>query len=476
MGLHRDGQAYGLSPVDTHVRRLIWHQLCFLDIRTCEAQGPRPVIRRDEYDTKLPLNCDEMELTHVSPGPVNSDHWTTNTISIIRFEVNEMMRIVWTDRRRLEARKTTLTAVLTKVEHFRRKMSEKYDHMLDMENPLQRYARVVMHLLTYRLHVMVLHPYHSNAASAMPPKLSHLLITSGVLTVELAIQLETNANFEPWKWYLGAYFQYQIALLLATEVYFNPKSREAGRIWFCLDYVFGLDPRLTPEAKSITLLGEISDKTNVYMRMRKMRGPTEVAQAVPAHHVVSGAAEERLKKQQKQQQQLDRLCFNQTPTSQVPPAPVQAPLSYTGREAEQNQVHPLMPAQAQASPVAPKNSLAQQIPLPRMVFAGVCDGQALWTHPPIHQHGSPSNSDTASISAHPATAVAAQQDTIMNTIDWVGFSLVFPSTTPSERDGLGFLFQELPFVLTTTTPRAGCYEQVVPDRPTDRRIQCSGIP
>ena len=46
MGLHRDGETYGMNPLETQVRRLIWYQLCFLDIRTCEAQGPRPTIRR----------------------------------------------------------------------------------------------------------------------------------------------------------------------------------------------------------------------------------------------------------------------------------------------------------------------------------------------------------------------------------------------------------------------------------------------
>ena len=31
-------------------------QLCFLDIRTCEATGPRPQIHKEDYDTRLPLN------------------------------------------------------------------------------------------------------------------------------------------------------------------------------------------------------------------------------------------------------------------------------------------------------------------------------------------------------------------------------------------------------------------------------------
>ena len=70
------------------------------------------------------------------------------------------------------------------------------------------------------------------------------------MIVELAIQLETNPNFQNWAWYLGAYFQYQIALLLATEVYFRPQSRDADRIWSCLDYVFSMDRRLPPETKA----------------------------------------------------------------------------------------------------------------------------------------------------------------------------------------------------------------------------------
>ncbi|KAJ3563384.1 hypothetical protein NPX13_g8219 [Xylaria arbuscula] len=106
MGLHRDGETYGLTPLETHVRRLVWHQLCFLDIRTCEAQGPKPVIRREDYDTKLPMNCNEEDLpaTAGAPPPAPSEAWTSNTLALIRFEINEMMRAVWVDRRRLETR------------------------------------------------------------------------------------------------------------------------------------------------------------------------------------------------------------------------------------------------------------------------------------------------------------------------------------------------------------------------------------
>ncbi|KAI2468821.1 hypothetical protein F4781DRAFT_396998 [Annulohypoxylon bovei var. microspora] len=400
MGLHRDGDAYGLTPLETHVRRLIWHQLCFLDIRTCEAQGPKPVIRRDDYDTKLPINCNEDELTHAVSPPEASDEWTTNTLTLIRFEINEMMRIIWIDRRRLETHRTTLTAVLTKIENFRRRMSEKYDHLLDVTQPIQRYAKCVMYLLTYRLHVMVLHPYHSNAANPMPPRLNQLLITSGIMIVELAIQLETNPIFHEWAWYLGAFFQYQVALLLATEVYFRPQSREADRIWSCLDYVFSMDRRLPPEAKAIQLLSEIQGKTAVYMRMRKMRGPTSLSRAAPGQNAVAGTGKSAPAVQNHSRQ----------PPMGIP-----------------HDVPKVEPGYTPPLPPGPP------VPQPQMVFAGVSDGQVLWSLPPNHSSPGSSESSNADQGGQRVAMSAVRggtgtaQGSIMDTIDWDTINNLFPN-------------------------------------------------
>ncbi|KAF2969486.1 hypothetical protein GQX73_g4079 [Xylaria multiplex] len=426
MGLHRDGETYGLTPLETHVRRLVWHQLCFLDIRTCEAQGPKPVIRREDYDTKLPVNCNEEELTATVGAlpPEPSDAWTTNTLSLIRFEINEMMRAVWVDRRRLETRRTTLTAVLTKIENFRRRMTEKYDPLLNVSLPQQRYAKCIMYLLTYRLHIMVLHPYYANASHPMPPRLSHLLITSGIMVIELAIQLETNQAFHDWAWYLGAYFQFQIAILLATEVYFRPQSREADRIWSCLDYVFGLDRKVPTETKCTQLLSEISSRTAVYMHKRKMRGPSTTARATVSANAVAGT------------------------TSPSPPGP---PQHQACQKQQQQQQQPLHQQQQQHHYPGPGQNFAPpQIPAavpsqPQMVFAGVSDGQVLWSLPP--SAGSPHGSDSSSLAAAATAAVTATtatagagggtsavepsipQGNIMDNIDWDTMYALFPNDT-----------------------------------------------
>ena len=86
MGLHRDGTHYNMTPVEVHVRRIIWHQLCFLDMRTCEATGPRPQIRRDDYDTHFPLNVNDSDLLESPPPTEDKPYWTDMTLFRIRAE------------------------------------------------------------------------------------------------------------------------------------------------------------------------------------------------------------------------------------------------------------------------------------------------------------------------------------------------------------------------------------------------------
>ncbi|KAL2165141.1 hypothetical protein VTH06DRAFT_437 [Thermothelomyces fergusii] len=302
--------------------------------------GPKPAIRRDDYDTKMPVNCEEDQLMpHSAAWPGPAEAWTPVLLSIMRFEINEMMRNIWTDRRKLEMGKTTLMAMITKVESFRKRMLEKYSRMLDDQVPAQKYAKLVVELLLFRLHVMVLHPFHSNTANPLPPKLDSLLVASGILIIEIAIRLESNPMFRDWAWYLGAYQQYQIALLLATEIYYRPNRREAERIWPCLDWVFRLDPNAPREQKIMQILTEIASKTSVYMNLRKVRAPVSISRVVPGKQAVK-----------------------EYPPSQVADPQQQEYPQYQPQHHQQQQVKLMSQTQ--------------------MGFAGVTNGEALWGLPP----------------------------------------------------------------------------------------------
>ncbi|KAF2838616.1 hypothetical protein M501DRAFT_914560, partial [Patellaria atrata CBS 101060] len=279
MGLHRDGSHYDLPAVELHVRRLVWHQLCFLDIRTCEASGPRPSIRKEDFDTKFPLHMNDSDLDSVVPATEDKATWTEMTIPLIRMECNEMHRLIWIERFRLDRKKTVgsgITSLLAKVQDFRAYMEKKYIPMFNRTVPLHNYAFQVLQILTLRMHIMVLFRYISSPKGRMPERLRQIILSSGTQFTEHAITIETSPFLRPWAWYGGALQQYHTAMLLLSELYASPVRPMEARVWKCLDYVFDLPPEWDYAEKSRYLLTELRDRTQVYRALRKLKAPTSM--------------------------------------------------------------------------------------------------------------------------------------------------------------------------------------------------------
>lgn len=385
MGLHRDGELYGMNPLETHIRRLIWHQLCFLDIRTCEGQGPRPSIRRDEFDTKLPLNVDDVDLHATGKPPAFADRWTDATFSLIRFEINEMMRTIWIDRPRIERRKISLTAVLSKIETFKSNMAAKYDHLMDDRIPVQKCAKTIKALLMSRLYIMVLHRYHNSVVSPMPDRLRNIMLAAGTTNLETAVVLETQPELRNWNWYLGAMQQYHAAFLLLMEVYVYPQRKEADRIWNCLDFIFECDPSENRRTKGLRILSELQQKTAIYQSMRGMRAPV----------------------------QMDKHLGQRPPRAKE--SSTDSPGLLYGNNRSPGGGPSLELPRVEQLPISVGGSTSiGRAPLPDVVFAGVSNGESLWALPT--QQKSPESSD-----AHSADAVTPVmnpgQDDLMADID-----------------------------------------------------------
>ncbi|KIW24454.1 uncharacterized protein PV07_10166 [Cladophialophora immunda] len=283
MGLHRDPETvYGLSPVECHVRRIVWFQLCFLDFRTCESQGPRPGVTREAYDTKLPLNINDADLLLAKPQEVK-DKWTDMTMSRIHFECTEMQRVIWYDRIRIEKKRASLTHVLSKVESFRKAMEAKYNPILNTEVPIQKYAQLLMNLMVQRMYVMILHRYLNNTSNKVPERLANLTIQSGLLAMENAVAMERIPELRKWKWYNGAYQQWHIAFLLLSVIYQQPTLRDAERIWNVIDFVFEPELSLSRTQRARAIIAAVRDRTAVYRDLRRIRIPVSMKDGLDKH-------------------------------------------------------------------------------------------------------------------------------------------------------------------------------------------------
>lgn len=291
MGLHRDGTHYNMTPIEIHVRRMIWHQLCFLDQRTCEATGPRPQIRKEDYDTRLPANVNDLDF--ISPDGATEDrpYWTDNTLFRIRAECMEIRRQLWFDIVALDKKKKTLTSVLVRIQKFRNSLESRYFPMLDDNNPLQVFTRHVMALGVNGLYIQVLHRYLFSTTTKMPDRLRQVLIEAGLSQMENAIALETTPSIAPWSWYKGAFNQYHSALLLMVEVYAYPMRKDAAKIWKCLDYIFDIPPHLSPKQKAELVITDLRDRMEIFHQMRRVRATTQMEARVSSMGTASSMRE-----------------------------------------------------------------------------------------------------------------------------------------------------------------------------------------
>ncbi|KAG9560067.1 hypothetical protein KCU60_g18913, partial [Aureobasidium melanogenum] len=198
MGLHRDGTTFGLTAVDIHVRRLIWYQICFLDVRTCEATGPRPQIRKEEYDTKLPLNVNDTDLLLPSPPTDDLPYWTDMTLSKLKFECFELMRQLWVDMQRMDQKKLTLTSILNRIKKFRATTEAKYSLLVQGNTPKQILAKQMYRASSNRALVVILQRYAVGTNYPMPERLRKLLTEACMGTVEAGIAMETRQELLPW--------------------------------------------------------------------------------------------------------------------------------------------------------------------------------------------------------------------------------------------------------------------------------------
>lgn len=237
MGLHRDPTEYGFSPIECHVRRLVWYQICYLDLKTSEVQGPRPYISYDGYTTQLLIDVTSSK----SPQSSNSSPiWNDLIFTSIRFECQEMQRECLVFRNRVDQKKLSLTKAVSKIEEFRLSMDAKYGPYLNTATPgpMQRMAHLVMKLFTSLLYLIILHRHLNSVTYRIPDRLRQIVLTKGTDVLEAAVELESAEDLQQWAWYFGAYHQYHTAFLLLVEVFTYPMRREANRLWRCFDFIF----------------------------------------------------------------------------------------------------------------------------------------------------------------------------------------------------------------------------------------------
>ena len=91
MAIDRDGELFRLKPFDTELRRRLWYQLLFLDLRAAEARGCLSTVL--QYNTRPPTYINDSDIfPNMTEYPKPAKGLTEMTVPLIRYAAARLGR------------------------------------------------------------------------------------------------------------------------------------------------------------------------------------------------------------------------------------------------------------------------------------------------------------------------------------------------------------------------------------------------
>ncbi|KAF5971122.1 bikaverin cluster-transcription factor [Fusarium coicis] len=232
MGLHRDGTTFGLKPFDIELRRRLWWHICLLDMRSSEFHGYEPIVRGDMFDTKLPLNVNDSDITpHMTEAPEEHEGYTQMTFCLIRCE---MTKAGWKFGYASPIPRSTATAARANgeriVQELKSQLEKRYLRYFDESVPFMLFTTKVARLIVARTGLMIDFPRKQKEAYTSTIVRDRLFSIS-MEVLELSSFIMTNSSISKWAWHSKAHIQWHAIIFVLSEICSRPASAECDRAW-----------------------------------------------------------------------------------------------------------------------------------------------------------------------------------------------------------------------------------------------------
>ncbi|KAL2007732.1 hypothetical protein VTN00DRAFT_7714 [Thermoascus crustaceus] len=244
LGLHRDGTHFGLKPFETEMRRRLWWHICLLDIRSAENHGSDPQIHEAFYDTRLPLNINDDDISPDSKEPPEERVGCTDmTFTLIRAEVTvSLRRLNYAPPRGPCAARDVQRSIEERenlIDALNKRLEERYVRHCDMSVPVQWVCATLARLIVAKLWLVVHHPIlgHDHGSMLSQETRQRLFLTS-IEVIEFSHLMETNENTSKWSWLFRTYVQWHAVAFVLSELCVRPCCPVVDRAWMAVNSVW----------------------------------------------------------------------------------------------------------------------------------------------------------------------------------------------------------------------------------------------
>ncbi|OKO93642.1 hypothetical protein PENSUB_11921 [Penicillium subrubescens] len=237
LGLHRDGTNFALKPYETEMRRRLWWHICLMDVRASEDHGTDPQINESMYDTRLPLNINDDDITpEMTEAPIEREGVTDVTFCLIRCEITSALRRANYScpgtRFRLGETVPGIERCERMIQIISNRVEERYIKHCDMNIPMHWATATVGRLILAKLWLVVHHPMtRKDRVLNVSQATRESLFLTAIEVLEFGRLLETDPKTAKWGWLFRTNMQWHGVAFVLSEVCVRPICPVTDRAW-----------------------------------------------------------------------------------------------------------------------------------------------------------------------------------------------------------------------------------------------------
>ncbi|CAG8896487.1 unnamed protein product [Penicillium egyptiacum] len=284
LGLHRDGTHFDyITPYEIEMRRRVWWTLCVLDVRASEDQGTDYTITKASFDTKIPLNLNDIDLDAESKqAPQARDALTDMSVARVTFGMCEITRQMMAHGFKQGA---------PSLEEQSRLLQQIYQ---DLQRDFLQYstesgnitywvivtvARLLMAKMTLLIYLPLL---FSSPNEDFSEELRTKLLVSSIEVAEYNHALNNEQACRHWRWAFQTYTHWYSIVYMMLEISRRPWSPLSERAWVALHSPW-LIPNQSHMQRNLRIwipLRKLMTKARKYrdMELARLRNDSQAAQ------------------------------------------------------------------------------------------------------------------------------------------------------------------------------------------------------
>ncbi|KAH0263023.1 hypothetical protein KCU91_g13006, partial [Aureobasidium melanogenum] len=292
LGVHRDGLHFNLPPFEIEMRRRLWWQICILDVRASEDHGSDPTITEQAFDTKMPLNINDEDISPaMTKLPDERQGCTDMSFCLIRFEVaNTFRRLNYIPPGEPKRCGEFFASVTLEdkerwINECHKRLEERYLRHVDMSVPLYWITATVARLMMSKMWLMIYHPYQrKDGGKSLSEETREKLFITSLENIEYSLLMETESRTEKWSWLFKTYIQWHALAFLLGELCHRTSGDLVDRAWSSVE-------RCIQASWSVTATKEESRSGHLWKPLMKLLAKARTArlQAIRKNEAIKQA-------------------------------------------------------------------------------------------------------------------------------------------------------------------------------------------